>query len=73
MSSLAYRAFRIGFLSVFHTLYEGWIVQNQIEDWMPTWMNHQTIRSLLFLVNAKFHTTKPPSRQAAHHAATARP
>ena len=39
MSSLSWRDYRIGFLSVFHTLYEGWIAQNAIEDWMPEWMN----------------------------------
>lgn len=39
MTSLAYRDFRIGFMSVFHTLHERWIVENQIEDWMPEWMN----------------------------------
>ena len=44
MSSLAYRDFRIGFLSVFHTLYEGWIAQNQIEDWMPEWMNQMDVQ-----------------------------
>ena len=44
MSSLAYRDFRIGFLSVFHTLYEGWIAQNQIEDWMPAWMNQMDVQ-----------------------------
>ena len=44
MSSLAYRDFRIGFLSVFHTLHEGWIAQNQIEDWMPEWMNRMDIQ-----------------------------
>ena len=44
MSSMAYRDFRIGFLSVFHTLYEGWIAQNQIEDWMPDWMNQMDIQ-----------------------------
>ena len=44
MSSLAYRDFRIGFLSVFHTLHEGWIAQNQIEDWMPEWMNQMDIQ-----------------------------
>jgi hypothetical protein len=44
MSSLAYRNFRIGFLSVFHTLHEGWIAQNQIEDWMPEWMNRMDVQ-----------------------------
>ena len=44
MSSMAYRDFRIGFLSVFHTLYEGWIAQNQIEDWMPEWMNQMDVQ-----------------------------
>ena len=44
MSSLAYRDFRIGFLSVFHTLYEGWVAQNRIEDWMPEWMNQMDIQ-----------------------------
>ena len=44
MSSLAYRDFRIGFLSVFHTLYEGWIAQNQIENWMPEWMNQMDVQ-----------------------------
>ena len=44
MSSMAYRDFRIGFLSVFHTLYEGWIAQNEIEDWMPDWMNQMDIQ-----------------------------
>ena len=44
MSSMAYRDFRIGFLSVFHTLYERWIRQNQIEDWMPEWMNQMDIQ-----------------------------
>ncbi len=32
MSSLAYRDFRIDFLSVFHTLHEGWIARNRIEE-----------------------------------------
>jgi hypothetical protein len=44
MSSLTYRDFRIGFLSVFHTLYEGWIAQNQVEGWMPEWMNKMDIQ-----------------------------
>ena len=44
MSSLAYRDFRIGFLSVFHTLNEGWIAQNQIEPWMPEWMNQMDVQ-----------------------------
>ena len=44
MSSMAYRDFRIGFLSVFHTLHEQWIAQNQIEDWMPNWMNQMDIQ-----------------------------
>ena len=44
MSSLAYRDFRIGFLSVFHTLYERWIAENEIEDWMPEWMNQMDIQ-----------------------------
>ena len=44
MSSLAYRGLRIGFLSVFHTLHEGWIAQNQIEDWMPAWMNQMDVQ-----------------------------
>ena len=44
MSSLAYRDFRIGLLSVFHTLHERWIAQNQIEAWMPEWMNQMDIQ-----------------------------
>ena len=44
MSSMAYRDFRIGFLSVFHTVYEGWVAQNDIEDWMPEWMNQMDIQ-----------------------------
>jgi len=44
MSSLAYRDLRIGFLSVFHTLNEGWIAQNQIEEWMPEWMNRMDVQ-----------------------------
>ncbi len=44
MTSMAYRDFRIGFLSVFHTQHEGWIAQNQIEDWMPEWMNQMDIQ-----------------------------
>ena len=44
MSSMAYRGFRIGFLSIFHTLEEGWIAANQIEDWMPPWMNQMDIQ-----------------------------
>ena len=44
MSSLAYRDLRIGFLSVFHTLNEGWIARNQIEDWMPEWMNRMDVQ-----------------------------
>jgi hypothetical protein len=37
--TLPYRDLRIGFLSIFHTLNEGWIAANQIESWMPEWMN----------------------------------
>jgi hypothetical protein len=44
MSSMAYRDFRIGFLSVFHTVYEGWLAQNSIEEWMPEWMNQMDIQ-----------------------------
>ena len=44
MSSLAYRDLRVGFLSVFHTLNEGWIAQNQIEEWMPEWMNRMDVQ-----------------------------
>ncbi len=44
MTSMAYRNWRIGFLSVFHTLYEGWIAQNRIEEWMPEWMNQMDIQ-----------------------------
>ena len=44
MTSMPYRDFRIGFLSVFHTLNEGWIALNQIEDWMPQWMNQMDIQ-----------------------------
>jgi len=44
MTSMAYRDFRIGFLSVFHTLYEGWIARNQIEEWMPEWMNRMDVQ-----------------------------
>ena len=44
MSSMDYRDFRIGFLSVFHTLNESWIAQNQIEEWMPEWMNQMDIQ-----------------------------
>ncbi len=39
MTSMAYAEFRVGFLVVFHTLNEGWIAENQIEEWMPEWMN----------------------------------
>ena len=44
MSSMAYGEFRIGFLSVFHTLHEGWIARNQVEDWMPEWMLQMDIQ-----------------------------
>lgn len=44
MSSMAYRDFRIGFLSIFHTLNEGWVAHNQIEQWMPKWMNQMDIQ-----------------------------
>ena len=44
MSSMDYGDFRIGFLSVFHTLNEGWVAANQIEDWMPEWMNQMDIQ-----------------------------
>ena len=44
MSSLAYRDFRIGFLSIFHTLNEGWLARNQIEEWMPEWMNQMDVQ-----------------------------
>ena len=44
MTSLAYRDYRIGFLSIFHTLNESWIAENQIEDWMPEWMNRTDIQ-----------------------------
>ena len=41
---MPYRDYRIGFLSVFHTLNESWIAQNRIEDWMPEWMNRMDIQ-----------------------------
>ncbi len=44
MTSMAYAEFRIGFLVIFHTLNEGWIAENQIEDWMPEWMNQLDIQ-----------------------------
>ena len=44
MSSMDCGEFRIGFLSVFHTLHERWIAQNQIEEWMPAWMNQMDIQ-----------------------------
>ena len=44
MTAMPYRDYRIGFLSVFHTLNESWIAQNQIEDWMPEWMNRMDIQ-----------------------------
>ena len=44
MTSLAYRDFRIGFLSIFHTLHERWIAENEIEHWMPEWTNQMDIQ-----------------------------
>ncbi len=44
MTSMAYGEFRVGFLSIFHTLNEGWIRENQIEEWMPEWMNQLDIQ-----------------------------
>ena len=44
MTSLEYGDYRIGFLSIFHTLNESWIAENQIEDWMPEWMNQMDIQ-----------------------------
>ena len=44
MTALAYRDYRIGFLSIFHTLNESWIAQNQVEEWMPEWMNRMDIQ-----------------------------
>lgn len=44
MSSMLYRDMRIGFLSIFHTLNEGWIAANQIEPWMPEWMNQMDVQ-----------------------------
>lgn len=44
MSSMPYRDLRVGFLSIFHTLNEGWIAQNQIEPWMPEWMNQMDVQ-----------------------------
>ena len=44
MTSLEYGDYRIGFLSIFHTLNESWIVEYGIEDWMPEWMNRMDIQ-----------------------------
>lgn len=44
MTSMAYGEFRVGFLSIFHTLNEMWIRENEIEDWMPEWMNQMDIQ-----------------------------
>ena len=44
MTSMAYAEFRVGFLSIFHTLNEMWIRENQIEDWMPEWMNQMDVQ-----------------------------
>ena len=44
MTALTYRDYRIGFLSVFHTLNEQWVAQHGIEDWMPEWMNRMDIQ-----------------------------
>ncbi|KKK78788.1 hypothetical protein LCGC14_2840050, partial [marine sediment metagenome] len=39
MTSMAYAEFRLGFLYVLHTINENWMAENQVEDWMPEWMN----------------------------------
>eukprot|EP01052_Picozoa_sp_SAG31_P026290 SAG31_NODE_2371_length_5851_cov_4.577886_3_plen_410_part_00 len=44
MASMAYRGHRIGFLSVYHTLYENWIAQNSVEEWMPDWIETMDIQ-----------------------------
>ncbi len=36
--------FRLGFLCVFHTLNERGIAENQIEEWMPEWMNQLDVQ-----------------------------
>ena len=44
MTSLKYRDYRIGFLSMFHTLNEKWVAENGIEDWMPEWTNQMDVQ-----------------------------